>query len=48
LKLQIEEDKIRPTMLCKICHSEETDNPDGRWDECKFNIINDKEIPPNI
>jgi len=36
------------TMICKICGLEETDNPDGIYDDCKFNIINDKDIPPNF
>jgi len=29
-------------MLCKICGTQETDNPDGICDDCKFCIINDK------
>lgn len=28
-------------MLCKICGSEETDNPDGICDDCKFCVIDD-------
>lgn len=35
-------------MLCKICGVEETDNPDGICDDCKFNILNNKDIPPNF
>jgi NMD protein affecting ribosome stability and mRNA decay len=35
-------------MLCKICGVEETDNPDGICDDCKFCIIDDKDITPNI
>lgn len=35
-------------MLCKICGTEETDNPDGICDDCKFNILNNKDIPPNM
>jgi len=23
-------------MLCKICSTNETDNPDGIWDDCKI------------
>jgi len=34
-------------MICKIC-GEETDNPDGVCDECKFSVISIDEIPPNI
>lgn len=30
-------------MLCKICGTEETDNPDGICDDCKFCIIGNKE-----
>lgn len=35
-------------MICKICGSEETENPDGICDECTFCIIDDTDIPPNI
>ena len=35
-------------MLCKICGSQETDNPDGICDDCKFNILDNKDIPPNF
>jgi len=35
-------------MICKICGTEETDNPDGICDDCKFNIINNNAIPPNL
>ncbi|GEM_PF-3342914 len=31
-------------MLCKICGTNETDNPDGIWDDWKFCMIEDKEI----
>ena len=34
-------------MICKIC-GEETDNPGGICDECKFSVINIDEIPPNM
>ena len=34
-------------MICKIC-GEETDNPDGICNECKFSVINLDDIPPNI
>ena len=26
----------------------ETDNPDGIWDDCKFSIISNDDIPPNF
>jgi hypothetical protein len=32
----------------KICGTEETDNPDGICDGCKFCIITDKDMPPNM
>ncbi|GEM_PF-1199281 len=35
-------------MLCKIYFSEGTDNPDGICDDCKFCVLNDKEIMPNM
>jgi len=35
-------------MLCKICGVNEIDNLDGICDDCKFCIINDKDIPPNL
>jgi len=35
-------------MLCKICGTEETDNPDGIWDDWKFCMIEDKDITPNM
>lgn len=35
-------------MFCKIYVSKETDNPDGICDDCKFCIIDDKDIPPNM
>jgi len=35
-------------MICKICGTEETDNPDRICDDCKFCIINNKDIPPKI
>lgn len=31
-------------MICKIYRTEETDNPDGICDDCKFCIINVKNI----
>jgi hypothetical protein len=34
-------------MICKIC-GEETDNPNGVCDECKFSVINIDEILPSI
>jgi hypothetical protein len=35
-------------MICKICGMEKVDNPDGICDDCKFCIIIDKDIPPNM
>lgn len=35
-------------MICKICGVEETDNPDGICDDCKFSIIGNDDIPPNM
>jgi NMD protein affecting ribosome stability and mRNA decay len=35
-------------MLCKICGVNETDNPDGMCDDCKFSIISNDDIPPNF
>jgi NMD protein affecting ribosome stability and mRNA decay len=33
-------------MLCEICGTNETNNPDGICDDCKFNIIANKDITP--
>jgi len=35
-------------MLCKIWGVNETDNPDGICADCKFSIISDDDIPPNL
>jgi len=35
-------------MICKICGVNETDNPDGICDDCKFSIISNDDIPPNF
>ncbi len=35
-------------MICKICVSKETDNPDGICEDCKFNILNNKDILPKF
>jgi NMD protein affecting ribosome stability and mRNA decay len=35
-------------MICKICGVNETDNPDGICDDCKFSMISDGNILPNI
>ena len=32
-------------MICKICGTEETDNPDGICDDCKFSIVSNDDIP---
>ena len=34
-------------MICKTC-GEETDNPDGICDECKFSVIDLDGISPNM
>jgi len=35
-------------MICKICGVNETDNPDGICDDCKFSIIGNDGIPPTF
>jgi len=35
-------------MICKICQSNETDNPDQICDDCKFSIISNGDIPPSL
>jgi hypothetical protein len=35
-------------MLCKLCGTAETDNPDWICDDCKFCMIDDKDITPNF
>jgi NMD protein affecting ribosome stability and mRNA decay len=35
-------------MLCKTCGYNETDNPDYMCDDCKFNIVSNKDIPPTM
>jgi len=35
-------------MICKICGVNETDNPDGICDDCKFSIIGNEDISPNL
>ena len=35
-------------MICRICGVNETDNPDGNCDDCKLDIINNKDIPPTF
>lgn len=35
-------------MICKICGTKETGNPDSICDDCKFCIIDNKDIPANI
>jgi hypothetical protein len=34
--------------ICKLCGINETENPDEICDECKFSIINNNNIPPNL
>ena len=43
----LREENSRPSMLCKICDTNETDNP-GICDDCKFCMIDDKDITPNF
>lgn len=38
----------RGNMICKICGTNETDNPDGICDDCKVSIISDDDICPNV
>ena len=33
-------------VICKLCGVNETDNPDGIGDDCKFSIISNDDIPP--
>ena len=35
-------------MICKICGVNETDNPDGICDDCKFSMIGTDGIPPTF
>jgi len=35
-------------IMCKICGTEETENPDGICDDYRFCISNDKTIPPGF
>jgi len=35
-------------MICNICGVNETDNPDGICDDCKFSMISNADIPPNF
>jgi hypothetical protein len=35
-------------MLYKICKTNETDNTDGVCDDRKFNVLNNKDILPNL
>lgn len=35
-------------MICKICDVNETDNPDAVCDDCKFCILDHKDIPLNL
>jgi NMD protein affecting ribosome stability and mRNA decay len=35
-------------MICVICGVNETDNPDGICDDCKFSIITNNGIPPTF
>ena len=35
-------------MICEICGVNDTDNPDEICDDCKFSIISNDDIPPNM
>ena len=35
-------------MICKICGTNETDNPDGICDDCKYGIISNDDIPTKM
>jgi hypothetical protein len=35
-------------VIGKIGGIKETDNPEGIGDDCKFCIVDDKDIPPNF
>ena len=35
-------------MICKICGVNETDNPDGICDECKFCMIGSRDVPSSF
>ena len=39
---------VRLTIVLEICGTNKTDNPDGIYDDCKFSIISDSDIPPSI
>lgn len=34
--------------ICKLCFENEIEDPDGICDDCKFSIISDDDIPPNM
>ena len=38
----------RDLMFCKLCGVNETDNPDGICDDCKFSIIGEDSFPPSL
>jgi hypothetical protein len=35
-------------MICRICGINETDNPDEICEDCKFCMLDNKDIPPNF
>jgi len=35
-------------MTCKICGTEETENPDGICDDCKFCLLDNKDTPSDF
>jgi hypothetical protein len=39
---------LEKSMLCKLCGVNETLNPDGICDNCKYCIFDDKNITPNL
>ena len=40
--------KLMMKMICKICGVNDTGNPDGICDDCKFSIIGNEDISPNL
>ena len=48
LRKLAKKDKKVTILDLKICGVNETDNPDGVCDNCKFSIISDENISPNF
>jgi len=36
------------SIFCKLCGTKETDNPDEICDDCRFCILNNKNIPSKL